>query len=80
MYVFIKYTLFFLPIITLPCSNYNDALTTFSMISKGLSAKLPKKNFNKTELFCERRTEKHTNIREYVLEVLHWRNVLCRIS
>lgn len=37
-------------------------------------------SFNRTELFCGRRTEKHTNIRECVLEVLHWRNVLCRIS
>lgn len=31
MYVFIKYTLFFLYITALPHSNYNDALTTLSM-------------------------------------------------
>lgn len=52
MYVFIKYTLFFLHIITLPHSNYryNDALTTLSMISTGLSATIQKKKLTLTGL------------------------------
>lgn len=81
--VFSKYWLFFLHTITLPRSNYNDALTIVSMILTSALENLQKKKnngFDKTELFCGRKTEKLNSIREYVSEVLHWRSVLCRVS